>query len=482
MKQQYASLFKCAATAIFMALLHTIAMGQSVRLTSAQGFVQTNDYVKLHYQILGEGKDTIVVVPGGVTFGSAYLVPDLTPLAAHHTLLFFDLAGSGYSTVLKDTARYHIKRMVDDIESIRKHFRLKKLNLLGHSTGGLVVGYYAITYPSRINSLLLMAPVPAVASQMKDFRPDKKYDSTSLLLLNQNQKKYRNAPKDSTKACWDYYSLWARGYVPSYAQARNLWGNICNCNQANLLSPYSNYVFKSMGNWNITAQLANVKARALILVGDQDAISFDSFQTWNKSLPNSVLINFKGAGHMPHVDYPAAFASAVETFMQHQSPDQSVLQAHGAGQVLAGDAKGSAYLKARASIIRIENNLVRLINKAAWDSVASLYLPDATIYPPGAPPVLGQKAISTFWRTVASRGMKAIDLQLVDLEYSGDLLIAKGKYEMTNPQKSIIDIGKFVAIYRKEKNQWRLHTDIFNSSLETRSPVEIPDYLTVEQK
>lgn len=185
---------------------------------------------------------------------------------------------------------------------------------------------------------------------------------------------------------------------------------------------------------------------------------------------------------MPHVDYPAAFASAVETCMQHQSPDQSVLQAHGAGVVLAGDAKGSAYLKARASIIRIENNLVRLINKAAWDSVASLYLPDATIYPPGAPPVLGQKAISTFWRTVASRGMKAIDLQLVDLEYSGDLLIAKGKYEMTNPQKSIIDIGKFVAIYRKEKNQWRLHTDIFNSSLETRSPIEIPDYLTVEQK
>ena len=120
MKQPYTLLFKWAATSIFMALLHSLAMGQSVRLTSAKGFVQTNDYVKLHYQILGEGKDTIVVVPGGVTFGSAYLVPDLTPLAAHHTLLFFDLAGSGYSTVLKDTARYHIKRMVDDIETIRR--------------------------------------------------------------------------------------------------------------------------------------------------------------------------------------------------------------------------------------------------------------------------------------------------------------------------------------------------------------------------
>jgi len=112
------------------------------------------------------------VVHGGSTFGSAYLVPDLTPLAAHHTLLFIDLAGAGYSTVIKDTARYNIKRVVDDVESIRKHFHLKKLNLLGHSMGGMVVSYYAITYPTRVNSMILMAPIPAVAYQMKDFKPD----------------------------------------------------------------------------------------------------------------------------------------------------------------------------------------------------------------------------------------------------------------------------------------------------------------------
>jgi len=65
--------------------------------------------------------------------------------------------------------------------------------------------------------------------------------------------------------------------------------------------------------------------------------------------------------------------------------------------------------------------------------------------------MLGHKAIRTFWRTVASRGMKEIDL-LMDLEYSGDLLVAKGKYVMTDKEKAILDIGKFMAIYRKEKN------------------------------
>ena len=481
MKLVHKSFFDFIAVVTVMLSLQSNAWGQTIRLKSSEGFVQTKDYVQLHYQILGEGTDTIVVVHGGVTFGSAYLVPDLTPLAAHHTLLFFDQAGAGYSTVSKDTARYNLKRAVDDLEIIRQHFRLQKLNLLAHSAGALLAGQYAIAYPSRVKSMILVAPIPATAAQMKDFRPDKKHDSNSLLLLKQNQKKFREAPVDSIKGCWDYYSLWARGFVPSYADARKMWGNICNCDPANLLSPFSDYAFKSLGNWDITTQLAGVKARSLILVGDKDAISFSSFELWNKSLPNSVLINFKGAGHMPHVDFPAAFASAVETFMQNKWPDESVFQANGAGLIRKGDANGSAYRKARASIIGIENNLVRLINKAAWDSVSTIYSTEGVIYPPGAPPVLGQKAIRTFWRTVASRGMKTIDLQLVDLEYSGALLIAKGKYVMTDHSNSILDIGKFVAIYRKEKNQWRLQTDMFNSSLETRSPLEIPDNLSLDK-
>ena len=73
--------------------------------------------------------------------------------------------------------------------------------------------------------------------------------------------------------------------------------------------------------------------------------------------------------------------------------------------------------------------------------------------------------------------MHSIELQFIDLEQSGDKLFAKGKYVMYNKPGEIIDIGKFIAIYRKEKNSWRLQTDIFNTSMETRSPIEVPDYL-----
>lgn len=450
---------------------------QIIKLKSSEGFVQTDDYVKLHYQLLGKGRDTIVVVHGGGTFGSAYLVPDLTPLAAHHTLLFFDQAGAGYSTVLKDTTRYSMESTIMDIEVIRRHFKLKKLNLLGHSTGGLICGYYATTYPDQVKSMMLMAPLPASAAMTNGWV--NKNDSLTTLLREQNKKIYENNPDDSTKACWDYYSLWMRGFAASYAEARNIWGNICNCNQANLTSPYSYYKMKSIGNWDITSQLAIVKARVLLLVGDNDAIPYASFKHWNKSLPNSILLNFKGAGHVPNADYPAAFFLAVESFLQDKTPNESVMDAFGAGVVLPDDLKGSPYLRSRAAIIEVENELVRLANNAEWEGMSNLYTSDGIIYPPGAPPVIGRNAIATFWRTVSKRGMHSFQLHLVDLEISGDLLIANGKYAMRNKQNEILDIGKFMAIYRKEKNVWRLQTDMFNSSLETRSPLEVPDYLTL---
>lgn len=101
---------------------------------------------------------------------------------------------------------------------------------------------------------------------------------------------------------------------------------------------------------------------------------------------------------------------------------------------------------ARAVVIEVENELVRLANRSEWEGMSNLYTSDGIIYPPGAPPIIGRNAIATFWRTVSKRGMHSFQLHLVDLEVSGDLLIANGKYAMRDQQDEIIDLGKFMAI------------------------------------
>jgi proline iminopeptidase len=468
-------------TLLFFALINAftfnLASAQTVKLKSSEGYIPTKDSVRLFYRLLGEGKDTIVVFHGG-GFGSSYLVPDLTPLAAHHALLFFDQPGTGFSSVVRDTARLNINRFVEDVEIVRKHFRIQKMKVLAHSNGGIMFGYYATVYPDNIESIILINPSPA-SQKWKNLN---RSDSITQLLLKQNRNIYRSAPTDSIKACWDYYAVWARGKFPTPLHTRRMWGDVCNCNQQNLLSPVLYYPLQSMGRWDITAQLSTIKARTLIVGGDKDETPVAAWEEWKSSLPNSQLLIINGTGHLPYVDNPAVFFSAAEQFLQNKWPDNSVLQANGVGIIFPTDENGSAYLKARAAVIKIENEIVRLINKAAWDSVAAIYATDATILAPGSPPVAGQKAIASFWHTVSIRGMHSIELQFIDLEQSGDKLIARGKYVMSSKQNKIIDIGKFIAIYKKEKNKWRLQTDMFNTSMETRSPIEVPDYLTLPNK
>ncbi len=261
-----------------------------------------------------------------------------------------------------------------------------------------------------------------------------------------------------------------------------MWGDVCNGNQANMHNGTKWHLFKTLGNWDITSQLKKVKAPVLIISGELDEIPFASFEQWNISFPNSTLIGIPGSAHFPHVDNPNAFFSAVEVFMQNKTPDVSVLETSGAGIILKDDDNGSPYQQARAAIISVENDLVNRVNLEDWEGVSAIYAKDAKILAPGSPPVSGRQAIASFWHTAAIRGLSSLELQLMDLEISGDLLTGYGKYTMSDQQGEILDLGKFVAIYRKEMNHWVLQTDIFNSSLETRSPLAIPDYLILQKE
>jgi len=65
-------------------------------------FVSTPDGVRLFTRVVGSGADTIIVLHGGPGFTLDYLAADLEPLAARHTLIFYDQRGAGRSTLISD--------------------------------------------------------------------------------------------------------------------------------------------------------------------------------------------------------------------------------------------------------------------------------------------------------------------------------------------------------------------------------------------
>jgi pimeloyl-ACP methyl ester carboxylesterase len=116
------------------------------------------DGTELAYHVRGEG-DPLIVLPGGPMRASAYL-GDLGGLAAHRRLILLDLRGTGDSAVPADPATYRCDRQVDDVEALRAHLGLERVDVLAHSAGSNLATLYAARHPRRVSRLALITATP----------------------------------------------------------------------------------------------------------------------------------------------------------------------------------------------------------------------------------------------------------------------------------------------------------------------------------
>ncbi|MGH1563215.1 alpha/beta fold hydrolase [Mumia sp. DW29H23] len=114
------------------------------------------DGTLLAFHASGDG-EPLVCVPGGPMQDSSYL-GDLGGLDARRRLVLLDPRGTGESAVPEDPASYRCDRQVDDVEALRVHLGLERIDLLGHSAGTNVAVQYAQRRPERVRRLVLVTP------------------------------------------------------------------------------------------------------------------------------------------------------------------------------------------------------------------------------------------------------------------------------------------------------------------------------------
>ena len=131
----------------------------------AEGYVTTDDGVRLWFQTVGSSPQ-VVGVPNGIV-----LLDDFRPLADARTLVFYDVRNRGLSDTVTDPAKLArgIHNDVDDLDAVRRHFGLDRLNLIGHSYMGLMVILYAMKYPAHVDRIVQIAPMPP--DQGKQYPP-----------------------------------------------------------------------------------------------------------------------------------------------------------------------------------------------------------------------------------------------------------------------------------------------------------------------
>ena len=97
--------------------------------------------------------------------------------------------------------------------------------------------------------------------------------------------------------------------------------------------------------------------------------------------------------------------------------------------------------------------------------MGGLYTENGQLLPPNSDVVTGHSAISAFWQGAMDMGIKTAKLETVELEGQGDVAFEVGKYTLSGGGGEVIDSGKFIVIWKREGEKWKLHHDIWNSSM-----------------
>jgi proline iminopeptidase len=313
---------------LFLALL--LSLVGTPASAQREGFITVENGVRLHYLIEREGAATLVVVHGGPGFSLESVRADFAPLAAHRRVIYYDQRGNGRSSLIDDPAALAIPRHIADLEAIRRHFGLEKMNLLGNSLGGLLISAYAAAHPDRVERLILDVAAPPTLDYLRlmnarvEARAAERLSAAEQARLRLLfQPRHWLEAEDPLATCDTFGRLILRIYAFDPAVTVPIRGNLCaGPPEVVRRSQWVNQaIWRSFGEFDLRPAVRRVTAPVLVIHGAGDVIPLAAARDWAASYPNARLLLMHRSGHLVHLEEPALFFTAVETFLGGRWPD-----------------------------------------------------------------------------------------------------------------------------------------------------------------
>lgn len=262
------------------------------------GIIVNSAGEQLYYQVLGNSPDTLLVIHGGPGAGIESVLPAVKPLSQYFTLILYDQRGGGRST-LPDTSRLGSEFHTLDLETVRSHFGLSKMNVLAHSFGAILVAEYLTKYPSNIDKLILHAATgptrkEAAKYYMAEAKPSTPAPDPDLILKTAEllNSLLSGDAENPMQACKEYETL-SRKIAQHRGKSVNYQGTTCSGSDASV-AYYYQYTAQlsplSYGNWDYTHQLESLDVSTLVLYGAKDTSGQFMQQQWVDAFKKSRLI------------------------------------------------------------------------------------------------------------------------------------------------------------------------------------------------
>lgn len=293
------------AGSLFVAFAFASVAGASARVS--ERFVPIGS-AKLYVKVIGSAPGTpLLILNGGPGFPHDYILKGgaLERMAARRRVVVFDQRGTGRSSPMNDWPSCTAMDNVSDVEAVRASLGAERVDVYGHSWGGLLAMLYVEAHPEHVRKLVI---ADAAAPKFKDtpFRFDEFFPDGAPLPPG------AEARGDTSRHKNDLESYFALIFVSPavrerfIAEMRTAKPAAMDVNKA---------VEASLDSIDAGPGLANVTCPTLVVTGRYDT-NVAPMNAWkiHRAIAGSRWHVFEVSSHMPLIEEPAEFVRVMEDF------------------------------------------------------------------------------------------------------------------------------------------------------------------------
>ncbi len=253
------------------------------------------DLGDIHLNCEVSGAGTPLVLTHGLGNNLHFWDAHREDLAAHHRLVCWDLRGFGRSD--KPAGPYHPAQFAADLARLCDALQLERIHLVGISMGGVIAQRFALDFPARLRSLVLVSTSSEVGARAAAHW----------------QRLADRVERDGFDA---RTSDAARSFSAAFAAAHpEVVRTMTEQNTANDPKAYA-AAARGVSDYHWTAELARIGTPTLILQGLEDQLTPPGGSVkMSRVLRNARLLLIPEVGHNLPLEQPLLFRTALLAFV-----------------------------------------------------------------------------------------------------------------------------------------------------------------------
>ena len=275
---------------------------------------------------VGRGR-ALIVLHGGPDFDHAYLRPELDELTDSYRLIYYDQRGRGRSSQNVRPEFVTLASDLDDLDALRRYFRLTAAALCGHSWGALLALEFALRHPALVSYLVLMNPAPVSQAQAAFVRQSYVAQLGSDMDRQraiQASAAYKEGDPDAVAARYRIHFKHALRRPADYEKLMTrMLAGFRGHGKAGVLTARAieEQLYRdtwSLPGYDLLPRLRSLRIPALVIVGDQDFIPPAIAGEIARALPQATMVTIPDCGHFSYLECGSAVRTALKRFIDAQ--------------------------------------------------------------------------------------------------------------------------------------------------------------------